>query len=145
MAFEDNKLIKLALIRAKYACEACKKDWYDLFKSPKDSPIDLHSATSLHLIRVPDTVYFEVTSHPKGMKLMKGKLLRQDAFLFYKEFGGDDDGFCLCNKCHRIVHAIAESESRKKIKNKNLKNAIPSVLDEVTVRYILSNGVWRPD
>ncbi len=144
MAFND-KLVQLALIRAKYACEACGKDWYDLFKSPKDSPIDLHSATSLHLIRIPETVFFEVTSQPAGLVTMKNRPIKAESFLFYKEFGRDDDGFCLCNKCHRMVHYIAEIESRKRIKNKNLKNAIPSVLDEVTVMYILSNGIWRPN
>ncbi len=144
MAFM-SKLVEMALIRAKYACEACGADWYDLYKGLNDSPIDVHSATSLHLVRIPNTDYFEVTSHPAGIKLLKGRPVNQRNFLFYEEFGGDDDGFCLCNRCHKMVHVIAESESRKKIRNKDLRNAIPSVLDEVTVKYILSGGIWRPD
>ncbi len=138
-------IVDRALVRARYRCEACGKHWSDFPKVMGDAPIDLHSADTFHLL-MQKNGFYKVTSPPKGHEQMKGRLLRPEMFQVYTVMNKrPDDAFCLCARCHITVHDMAEVMSKDILgDDKDRKNAIPSVLEYVTIMYVLSGGKWAP-
>ncbi|OGD84023.1 hypothetical protein A2572_00660 [Candidatus Collierbacteria bacterium RIFOXYD1_FULL_40_9] len=139
-------VVDRALIRARYRCEVCDAHWTDFPKVPGDAPIDVHSATSYHLMMFRKTGLFKSISPPRGHSRMKGKLYRPSAFMFYQYFPDRlDDAFCFCNSCHLTVHDKAEAESLVFLGGvKELKNDVPTILEYVTVMSVLTKGKWTP-
>lgn len=149
MVFAVN-VVRDALIRARYKCEACGANWYDLPKTPGDAPIDAHSANSLHLVFDIEKQMYRATSVPKALSALKNRYFRPEAFRVYTLFDKrPDDAFCLCDKCHRKVHAIAREWTRRLLRagqggRLDYKNEIPNVLEYVTVMYVLNKTKWTP-
>ncbi len=131
-----------AIVRAGYKCEGCKTKWSDLPKNERDSPIDAHSATTLHLVMDKKTGLYKVTSPPDGHLRMKNRLLRPEGFLVYKLLKREDDAFCFCNKCHKLVHVVSKKLSLARIPDKEKKNDIPFILEMATISLVLNGGKW---
>lgn len=130
-----------ALLRAKYRCEACGRHWYDLKAEFGDTPLRGHSGSTLHIVENKQGLYV-ATSVPDSHWVLKGKPMAKDAFIVQRLNRGDD-AFCLCPTCHAEVHRIAFNLSREKLSRMtDSKNAIPFVLEEVTIGFILGRGKW---
>lgn len=140
MAF-NSSVLDLALYRAKYRCEACGKSWYSLQNEYGKTPLRGHSATSLHVVRSAKTGLYRATSVPIGHEKMAGRILRPNTFLVQK-LGRDDDAYCLCPRCHTTVHSIATRITNMKQTTGVTKNAIPHVLENVTISFVLNSGKW---
>ena len=107
---------------------------------PGVSPIAVHSASSWHLRRH-QSGKFRVTSTPDGFAIMRGRLVRPEPFLVHHR-GLDDDGFCLCQKCHIEVHDIALAITKATLPWHTGRNSSPYILENVTIAFIESGGVW---
>lgn len=134
-----------ALLRADYRCEACGVHWLDFDPVSGDAPIDLHSSTTLHIVKQENGLYV-ATSTPDGHKVLKNRVLRVDGYYFYQYMEmRPDDAFCLCNRCHLKVHAWARKWSKDFLGSaKDRNNDVPFILDYVTVMYVLNKGRWAP-
>ena len=140
MAYYDY-IVKRALIRAGYRCEACGRYWYELDYGEGVVPLHIHSAISFHVVRNKKTGLYRATSVPPAHKKMKGRILKPNKYIIQR-LGRDDDGYCLCLECHRKVHAIATDLTNGRFTTGDSKNAIPYVLEMVTISFILNRGVW---
>lgn len=132
----------MALVRAGYNCEACGRNWNDFEVVAGDAPIDVHAASSLHVIRDKKTGLFRVTSTPEGFAKLRNRLVRPEPFLVH-HYGRDDDGFCLCKECHTKVHAIALQITKSYLPYHKGRNSAPFILEQVTIIYIENGGRWK--
>lgn len=127
MAFSE-KVVTRALLRARWVCEACGKP------IRLRSEAEMHSANTLHLDLDPGDQYrYIVTSPPPNHEVMRGKTLPVFGFRVYA-LGRPDDAFCLCLSCHDLVHMLADSRMP------GGRNAIPNVLEDVTIRFVATRG-----
>lgn len=111
-------------------CAVCKEAF------PPDAYIELHSATSLHLVldKKSKKPRFKVTDPPLGHKALKGKAISINAFKM-----GDirqHDGFCLCPVCHDELKLSALEEARQRDPNFKGNVPPPQVIEEVTLAMI---------
>lgn len=136
----DVAVADAALMNAKYRCEACGTSWSDLESSFGDSPIDVHSATSLHLVL--KNGLYRVTSTPAGYEILKGRSLRPEKFLISGLPNRENDAFCLCNRCHREVHRIALALTKRRLPWHKGRNSLPHILESVTLSFIFNGGLW---
>lgn len=104
------------------SCAICRE------KLPKDAYIEVHSATSLHLVRDEETGKYCVTDPPVGHEKLKGKLINWNVLR-----GRKTDGVCLCPVCHDEIHRIAREEARRNGFSGNAPP--PEVLEEVTLYF----------
>jgi hypothetical protein len=130
-----------ALVRAGDRCESCGRYWHEIDHAINDSPIDSHSASSFHVVRNKKTGLYRATSVPPGHEIMQGRILPPHAFIIQK-MGREDDAFCLCQECHQLVHRLANMLSAGKKTSGNTKNAIPHILEWVTLWFVLGNVEW---
>lgn len=128
MPFEGKLADKIAL-RARYCCEICRKPVY----AEKNSLAHAHSSSTLHTVAVSKT-HCVVTNTPDRYVRMMGKLLPKKAFKAYS-LGKENDGYCLCHACHRLVHEIALNDTKLLIPGFTGHHSIPSVLDAVTFYF----------
>lgn len=137
----NSSVTERALTRAGYRCEACGGYWHDLKRSEKDTPLYAHSAISFHIVKNKKTGLYRATSTPTGHERMQGRIIRPNAFLVQR-LNRDDDAYCLCYDCHPMVHRIASEITNNKFRTGNGKNAIPHVLENVTICFVLNKGNW---
>ncbi len=114
-------------------CATCRDPF------PDDAYIEVHSATSLHLVldKNSDTKY-KVTNTPMGFKRLRGKTISSKAF-FYEDEDGErkqNDAFCLCIICHDEIKRISLAEAR--LRNPKFKGNTPppGILEEVTLFFV---------
>lgn len=129
------------ILRSGYRCDACGGYWHDLKRSESDTPLHAHSATTFHVLRNKRTGFYKATSVPVGHERMQGRILRPNTFLIQK-LERDDDAYCLCYLCHQMVHDIATDLTNARFTTGDTKNAIPYLLEMVTISFVLNNGQW---
>lgn len=128
----DPKYADIVMVRARWRCEACGVPVYWAKGEPRLGMA--HSANTLHLVLDPDrSDRYIVTSTPYNHRNMLNKRLPVFGFRVWA-LGRPDDGFCLCLLCHLKVHALADS------KMPGGRNAIPNVLEEVTIMFVATRG-----
>ena len=142
MGFTLDVMI-LAAERVAYLCEVCGTDTSRLQPGQTSASFEIHSATSLHLVRssrYPDMCV--VTSPPPDFKKMRGRLLPAAMFRVFDDPERDDDAFCLCLSCHDEIHKRAQVMTRVRVKGSG-KNAIPALLESVTL-FFVRRGYFDP-
>ena len=135
-------IVDRALVRARYRCEACGRKWLDLKDVFGDTPLRGHSSISMHAIRNSMTGLYRATSVPSGLERMKRRILQPNAF-YFQQIVRDDDAYMLCPECHVRVHDIARFYSNNQTKTGDGRNAIPHVLEMVTLEFIDREGEWN--
>lgn len=142
----SSSIVDRALSRARYKCEACGKHWDDLDDGSGGVFLFAHSSTTFHLIWIKSKKMYKSTCVPEGHERVKGRFFKPENVLVYKYMNKrEDDAFCLCKKCHVKVHEIAEKLSVAHLGgNKDRKNAVPSILEWVSVMYVLKKTKWTP-
>ncbi len=140
MAF-DADIVEKALIDVGYKCEACGKYWHEFDRNPKHAPLHGHSETTLHIVRDEKTGLYWATAVPPGHEKLLKKPIAPQAFIFQR-LGRGSDIRILCHLCHQRVHDIAKAIKNGRNTTGDAKNAIPAVLEMVTVAFILNRGVW---
>ena len=137
MPFTNDVFIRAAL-RADYKCEICGESVWEVRPNQESAPFNIHSATTLHLVRVVDNPdFYEVTSPPTRYLQMRGGFL---PVVDYKEFKyRGDDGYCLCHKCHRELHKIALCETKQKFPRHIASNSAPDICMKVTL-FLVNRG-----
>lgn len=135
MPFPFPVLIHAAL-RARYRCEVCRRDVSEVEESQTTASFEIHSLTSLHLVVVRESRNLcIVTDPPSRFEVLRGRLLPIRMFKIF-QYRRLDDGFCLCHKCHRKIHQVALKETKRKVPDFTGRNAIPTVLEMVSLYYI---------
>lgn len=126
MSFTNDQNVLIAL-RAGYRCEICGRDVYKSFHA--------HSATLLHLLRSKThKTMCEVTNPPGGLLRMRGVLLPTYSFEVFS-LGRDDDGFCLCQRCHQRLHNIALFETKMLYPHHTRRYPTPAEMEKATMFF----------
>lgn len=151
MAYSQLVLSRIAN-RAGYRCEMCSRRVDKVQKGQKYLNFHGHSVTTLHLTQLRNNPGMVIaTSVPSSLSRIKGHLFRIDAFEVFqiqRQFLGDidpndkdwnllDDGFFLCDNCHRGIHEISFNETRLIIPDATFKNPILTELQRISLDLIL--------
>lgn len=128
MAFPER--VRRREIEKAAGCAVCKDPF------PPGAYIEMHSATSLHLVRDKKSIQprFIVTDPPLGHETLRGKSI--NARVFKMGDTRQHDGFCLCPVCHDELKRVALAEAR--LRNPKFKGNAPppEVIEEVTLTMI---------
>lgn len=96
----------------------------------------VHSMTGLHLeleetTTEPYRYVYRVTDPPKLYSFMMGRVLETDEYEF--GFRYNADAVCLCNRCHKLVHAVALELCVLRIPEFRGNTPTPKLLIDATV------------
>ncbi len=127
-------------------CEMCGEDMTKVSRETRSARFNIHSATSLHLVKDEvDSSSCVVTDPPEKFEFLKGKKLPIRGFRSF-EMEREDDGFCLCHSCHQEIHTAALRITKLRIPDHKGKNPSPEILESVTICKIkLGKSRDRPD
>lgn len=101
---------------------------------PPGGYLEVHSATSLHLVLDENNpTKYVVTDPPPGHDILKGRKLSLRVYPEGKTDRGD--AVCLCPVCHDEIHRIALAEAKLLDKKFKGKIAPPKILHEATIHF----------
>lgn len=137
MPFSSEVFIEAAR-RADYKCGACGADLSGIVKGQESSRFQIHSSTTLHLVRLEnDRSRCRVTSPPTSMENIKGKTLSVKMFRVFDDVERNDDAYCLCAACHSEIHTLALVLTKMSVLGHKGRNSSPTILEEMTTYYIM--------